>query len=77
MACLALHQLVFFAQQRNDEARRILADSTNPKRYFPFAAAGQQLEGYRFLSLVVPKLKQCAFHLSVIKDGLSLSFRYQ
>jgi len=43
VGCLAmtgLVQLLFFSEGRNDEARQILADSTNPKRYFPFAAAG-------------------------------------
>ena len=35
-----LHQLVFFARRRNREAICILAESANPNRYFPFAAAG-------------------------------------
>lgn len=40
LAMAGLIQLLFFSEGRNDEARQILADSTNPKRYFPFAAAG-------------------------------------
>lgn len=36
-----LQQLVFFAEHRTHEAQVILNESTNPKRYFPFAAAGE------------------------------------
>lgn len=46
MGMLALHQLVFFAQRRNREATRIMADSTHPKRYFPFAAAGVNITAF-------------------------------
>ena len=42
-----LVQLLFFSESRNAEARQILADSTNPKRYFPFAAAGWLVFGFR------------------------------
>ncbi|CAM9789829.1 unnamed protein product [Ascophyllum nodosum] len=51
MGMLALHQLVFFAQRRNREATRILADSTNPKRYFPFAAAGVNITAFTMTML--------------------------
>ncbi|CAM9374234.1 unnamed protein product [Laminaria digitata] len=41
-----LHQLVFFAQRRNREAICILAESANPNRYFPFAAAGINITAF-------------------------------
>ncbi|CAN0184842.1 unnamed protein product [Ectocarpus sp. 6 AP-2014] len=46
MGLLGLHQLVFFAEARNREALCILADSINPKRYFPFAAAGINITAF-------------------------------
>ena len=37
---LGLHQLVAFAELFPGEARQLLTESVNPKRYFPFAATG-------------------------------------
>eukprot|EP00904_Undaria_pinnatifida_P003332 jgi/Undpi1/129/HiC_scaffold_1.g00129.m1 len=46
MGMLGLHQLVYFAQRRNREAILILAESENPNRYFPFAAAGINITAF-------------------------------
>ncbi|CAM9668919.1 unnamed protein product [Choristocarpus tenellus] len=40
MGMLGLHQLVYFAENESREARDVLMESCNPKRYFPFAATG-------------------------------------
>ncbi|CAN0269347.1 unnamed protein product, partial [Discosporangium mesarthrocarpum] len=46
MGMLGLHQLVHFAERQTKEARDILTESCNPRRYFPFVAAGVNISAY-------------------------------
>ncbi|CAM9324568.1 unnamed protein product [Hapterophycus canaliculatus] len=65
MGLLGLHQLVFFAESRNREARQVLADSTNPKRYFPFAAAGINITAFTTAMLEQRRLDTCLYEAIV------------
>ncbi|CAN0018986.1 unnamed protein product [Scytosiphon promiscuus] len=65
MGLLGLHQLVFFAESRNREARQVLADSTNPKRYIPFAAAGINITAFTTAMLEQRRLDSCLYEAIV------------
>ncbi|CAM9636570.1 unnamed protein product [Pylaiella littoralis] len=61
MGLLGLHQLVFFAEARNVEAQQILSGSINPKRYYPFAAAGINITAFTVSMLEQRRLDSCLY----------------
>lgn len=46
MGILGLIQLEYFAVTRTDEARKVLADSMHPRRYYPFSATGINITAF-------------------------------
>eukprot|EP00752_Nemacystus_decipiens_P010117 g9018.t1 len=70
MGLLGLVQLLFFSESRNAEARQILADSNNPKRYFPFAAAGINVTAFTKTMLEQRRLDTCLYD-AIVKHAIT------